>query len=148
MKLLQILFIAFSFTAVIGQEEPKALSPHFENSADTYFTKLTELGNFNGVVLLKKGEEIILKKAYNMQSDRASRLYVNENSQFDLRSIAKLFAKLSVIQLEAERKLSKEDKLSHFIPDFPNADKISINHLMTNTSGLPRSFENSEKPYI
>lgn len=148
MRIIQILFIAFSFMVTFGQEKPKASSTQFENKADTYFLKLTALGNFNGVVLLKKGEDIILKKAYNLQSDRTSTLYVDENSQFDLRSIAKLFAKLSVIQLEAEDQLSKEDKLSRFLPDFPNANKISINHLMTNTSGLPRSFEDSEKPYI
>jgi len=72
--------------------------------ADTYFTKLTELGEFNGVVFLKKDNEIVLKKAYNMQSDTISTLHVEEESQFDLRSIAKLFAKLSILQLETEKR--------------------------------------------
>lgn len=148
MKIIPILFISFSLMAVFGQGNPKVSSTYFENTADTYFTTLTELGNFNGVVLLKKGDDIVLKKAYNMQSNMSSTLFVDENSQFDLRSIAKLFAKLSVIQLEAQNQLSKEDKLSRFLPDFPNANKISINHLINNTSGLPRSFEDSEKPYI
>ena len=116
--------------------------------ANSYFSKLTELGDFNGVVLLKKGEEVVLRKAYNMQSDPTSSLFVEERSQFDLRSIAKLFAKLSVIELESEGKLSRHDKLYKYLPDFPNADIITIDHLMTNTSGLPRSFEASDKPYI
>lgn len=148
MRILQTLFIAFGFTVVFGQEKPKTSLTSSANTADAYFTKLTDLGNFNGVVLLKKGEVIILKKAYNLQADTTSALYVTEKSQFDLRSIAKLFAKLSVIQLEQEGKLSRQDKLSQYLPDFPNADKISINHLMTNTSGLPRSFEESAKPFI
>jgi len=145
-KLIPILFITFSITVVFLQEVPKASSTHFENTADTYFSKLTKLGDFNGVVLLKKGEKVVLKKAYNIQYDTTSTLYVHDRSQFDLRSIAKLFAKLSVIQLEAEGKLSREDKLGRFIPGLPNADKITIQHLLTNTSGLPRSFGNSERP--
>jgi CubicO group peptidase (beta-lactamase class C family) len=116
--------------------------------AELYFTKLTELDDFNGVVLLKKNNEVFMSKAYNMSSDSTSTLFVNLNSQFDLRSIAKLFAKLSVILLEKEGKLSRNDKLSKFLPNFPNADQITIHHLMTNTSGLPRSFEPSSKSYI
>lgn len=121
---------------------------HTSELANIYFSKLTDLGDFNGVVLLKKGEEVVLKKAFNLQSDTTSTLYVTEKSQFDLRSIAKLLAKLSVIQLESDGRLSREDKLIQFIPDFPNAEKITIHHLMTNTSGLPRSFEETTKPYI
>lgn len=148
MKILTALFIIFSVMLGFGQDKSEAISFDYENTADTYLTKLTTLEQFNGVVLLKKDGQIVLKKAYNMGSDETSTLYVSEDSQFDLRSIAKLLAKLSVIQLEKQGKLSKKDKLSRFLPNFPNADKIFINHLMTNTSGLPRSFEDGSMPYI
>ena len=68
--------------------------------ADEYMSKLTVLEQFNGVVLLKKNDQIVLKKAYNMGDDQTSKLYVQEESQFDIRSIAKLFAKVSVVDLE------------------------------------------------
>ena len=148
MKLQTYLFIAFSCIVVFGQEESQDHVNQFKNTADIYLTKLTALEQFNGAVLLKKDGKIVLKKAYNMGSDETSTLNVSEDSQFDLRSIAKLFAKLSVIQLEKEGKLFRKDTLRKYLPEFPNADKITIQHLMTNTSGLPRSFEDASKPYI
>jgi CubicO group peptidase (beta-lactamase class C family) len=152
MRLLPFIIAIFSLSCISDiksrNEEHTSNKAALSDLADTYFSKLTELGDFNGVVLLKQGEKVVLKKAYNMQSDTTSTLYVHKESQFDLRSIAKLFAKLSVIKLEKEGKLTREDKLSRFIPDFPNADNITIQHLMTNTSGLPRSFEVSEQAYI
>ncbi|SIO23987.1 serine hydrolase domain-containing protein [Algoriphagus halophilus] len=152
MKFQILIFLTICFSCLFSEEKQTVESEIPENKmaeiADLYFTKLTELGDFNGVVLMKKKNEVILSKAYNMSSDSTSTLFVSENSQFDLRSIAKLFAKLSVIQLEKEGKLSQNNKLSDFLPDFPNGDQITIHHLMTNTSGLPRSFEASAKPYI
>jgi len=152
MRIISVIIALISFSCISEPKSKSAENAPNQNAlnavADTYFSKLTELGKFNGVVLLKKGGKFLLKKAYNLEPDPASSLFVTENSQFDLRSVAKLFAKLSVIQLEAEGQLSREDRLSQFLPDFPNAEKITIYHLMTNTSGLPRSFEESEKPFI
>ena len=73
--------------------------------ADLYLKKLTDLKKFNGVVLLKKGNEVLLERAYNLTSDSLSSLYVTKSSQFDLRSVAKLFAKISLVKLVEEGKI-------------------------------------------
>lgn len=152
MRIVAIVITLMCLSCITDAKEKKAVLDSKKTTvsklADTYFSKLTELGDFNGVVLLKKGEETVLKKAYNMSSDEDSTLYVSKHSQFDLRSIAKLFAKLSIVQLEKEGKLSTSDTLAQFLPDFPNAEKITLHHLMTNSSGLPRSFEDSQTPLI
>ena len=111
--------------------------------ADTYLQKLTSLQQFNGVVLLKKDGQVLLKKAYNMDSDTSSTLYVTTESQFDLRSVAKLFARVAVLQLENEGKLSPEDSLGTYLPGFPNGTEITIQHLMDHSSGLPRELNDS-----
>lgn len=38
--------------------------------------------------------------------------------------------------LEQENKLSKDDKLSKFFPNFPKADSVTIHQLLTHTSGI------------
>ncbi|MUP46005.1 serine hydrolase [Gramella sp. BOM4] len=116
--------------------------------SDTYLSKLTELKEFNGVVLLKKGDEVILKKAYNISEDTTSTLFVQENSQFDLRSVAKLFARISILKLETEQKIDRKNNLSQYLPDFPNGDQIRIEHLTNNTSGLPREFSGTTGDFI
>ena len=112
--------------------------------ANEYMTKLTELEQFNGVVLLKKKDQIILKKAYNMRDEKNSKLYVYDDSQFDIRSISKLFAKVSVVDLEQKGLLNKNDLIEKYLPDFPNGNQITIEHLMNNKSGLPRELSNVE----
>lgn len=116
--------------------------------ADTYMSKLTELKRFNGVLLLKKEGEVILRKTYNISKDTSSTLFVSKKSQFDLRSVGKLFAKVSVLKLEKENKLNRKEPIENYIKDFPNGNKITIKHLMNNTSGLPRKFTKTNKNFI
>ncbi len=111
--------------------------------ADSYLQKLTSLEQFNGVVLLKKEGETLLKKAYNMSSDTSSTLFVTTESQFDLRSVAKLFGRVAVLQLEKEDKLHPADTIGKFLPGFPNGSRITVRHLMEHSSGLPRDLNDS-----
>jgi len=41
------------------------------------------------------------------------------------------------MQLVEKSKLKLDDPVNKFIPDFPNGDKITIEHLLTHSSGLP-----------
>lgn len=116
--------------------------------ADTYLSALTELKQFNGVVLLQKQGEIVLNKAYNITTDKNSSLYVHESSQFDIRSIAKLFAKHAMYELEREEKIDLDSNISYYIPAIPMEKQISFNHLLNHTSGLPREFINTAKPPV
>lgn len=112
---------------------------------DTYFTKLTELEQFNGEVLIRKGGQLLLWRVYNMQSDTASSLYIQTGDRFDLRSVSKLLAQTTIIQLEQAGKLRRSDPIAAYLPNFPRGDEISIQHLMDHQSGLPREFTDSNR---
>lgn len=107
---------------------------------DEYFQKLKSLKKFNGVVLIKQEGKCLLFETYNMSESTTSSLNVKKESQFDIHSISKLMAKAAIIDLEQENRISLTDKISHFIPDFPNGNKITIQHLVENQSGLPREL--------
>lgn len=150
MKYILILCIAFTFVRCsprIHSAAPQAgaAKDTLLPLSNTYLSKLTALGKFNGVVLLEKDGKLILRKAYNISSDTSSTLFVTEKSQFDLRSVAKLFAKVSLVKLENEGKLKRTDLLEKYIPGFPDGDKITIQHLLDNRSGLPRELRESIK---
>ena len=145
-----ILCIAFTFLGCSPRIQSEAATnvaakDSLSILSDTYLARLTKLEKFNGVVLLEKNRNIILRKAYNISTDTSSTLFVTEKSQFDLRSVAKLFAKVSLVKLENEGKLKRTDLLEKYIPGFPNGDKITIQHLMDNRSGLPRELGESVK---
>jgi CubicO group peptidase (beta-lactamase class C family) len=65
------------------------------------------------------------------------------DTKFNLGSMNKMFTSVAIAQLVEQGKLSYDDPLSKFLPDYPNADaakKIRIKHLLTHTSGLGSYF--------
>ena len=59
-------------------------------------------------------------------------------SQTGLRiaSITKQFTAASILKLAEQGKLSVDDHLSRFLPDFPKAENITLSQLMSHTSGM------------
>ncbi|MFC1655204.1 serine hydrolase domain-containing protein [Myxococcota bacterium] len=56
-------------------------------------------------------------------------------------SISKMFVAVTVLQLVEEGRISLDDTLSNWRTDLPNADSITIRHLLTHRSGLPCYWE-------
>jgi len=140
---LVVLMVLLSISCVDETEKEVRLSSKMEavkDSVDTYFTKLTELQKFNGVVLAYQKDTLLLKKAYNLQDDPQSTTFVTDSTQFDIHSISKLMTYYLVAKLEKESKLTKEQTLNKFYNDFPNGDEITIAMLLEHSSGLPREL--------
>jgi len=51
-------------------------------------------------------------------------------------SVSKQFTAAGILLLAQDGKLSLDDPLSRFIPDFPNAERLSIRRLLSHTTGL------------
>ena len=47
------------------------------------------------------------------------------------------------MKLQEERKLSVNDTLSKYIPDFPRGDEVTVRQLLTHTSGIQRDADGS-----
>ncbi|WMN11456.1 serine hydrolase domain-containing protein [Marivirga salinae] len=141
-----IILSLVSLTLVFCKEESKSnkkeMQPEIFSVINTYMSALTELKQFNGVLLVEDSLGNVFSKAYNIEGEEISTLKVNLQHQFDLRSIAKLFAKASLIKLENEGKISFDQKLTEFFPEFPRGDEITIDYLMHHQSGLGRELSN------
>jgi len=61
---------------------------------------------------------------------------VSDRTVFRLASLTKQFTAASVLLLVEQKKLSLDDKLSKFYPDFPRGAEITILHLLNHTSGI------------
>ena len=51
-------------------------------------------------------------------------------------SVTKQFTSAVILQLQAENKLSVADHLAKYFPGLPRADSITLENLLTHTSGL------------
>jgi CubicO group peptidase (beta-lactamase class C family) len=109
---------------------------------DALISKLASADVFSGAALLAKDGKVIYKKAFgvaNKDFDAPNRI----DTKFNLGSMNKMFTSVAIAQLVERGKLSFDDPLAKFLPEFPNkeaAGKIRIKHLLCHTSGLGSYF--------
>jgi CubicO group peptidase (beta-lactamase class C family) len=122
---------------------PKTLSAdQASKELESFVKKLAEADVFSGSVLLAKDGKVLYKSAVGM----ANKDFGAPNkidTKFNLGSMNKMFTGVAIAQLVEKGKISYDDPLSKFIPDFPNAEaakKIQIKHLLTHTAGLGGYF--------
>lgn len=88
------------------------------------------------VIVIKEGKALFAK-GYGL-ADLEKKTPCTTNTNFRLASVTKQFTAIAVLILAEQGKLSLEDRLPKFFPEFPAYGKtISMRHLLTHTSGLP-----------
>jgi CubicO group peptidase (beta-lactamase class C family) len=90
---------------------------------------------FNGAVLVGHKGQVVYEKGFGYRNEE-DKVPSDVNSIFQIGSITKQFTAAVIMQLQEEGKLSVQDKLSKYYPGFANGDKITIEHLLTHTSGI------------
>lgn len=101
---------------------------------ESYLSALETVG-FHGSVLVALRGDVLLSKGYGF-SDRQAQARNSDETIYDIGSITKQFTAAAILKLEMQGKLSTEDPLSKFFPDFP-ADKqnITLHDLLRHQSG-------------
>jgi D-alanyl-D-alanine carboxypeptidase len=85
------------------------------------------------IVVPGQAEYVAAQGKANLETGRAREV----GDPFRVASITKTFTATVILQLIDQGKLRKSDTLSHWYPDFPNADKITIGDLLRMRSGIP-----------
>ncbi|HUH27575.1 serine hydrolase domain-containing protein [Gelidibacter sp.] len=110
---------------------------------DAYFSKKMPADEPGGAILIMKGDSIVFSKGYGL-ADLALNTKIDANTLFNIGSISKTFVANAILMLQDEGKLSVEDNMTLYFPDFKNkeiAEKVKIKHLITHTSGLQDTRE-------
>jgi CubicO group peptidase (beta-lactamase class C family) len=103
--------------------------------ADAYLSRMLELEQFNGTVLIAKGGKVILKKGYGFANHEWA-MQNTAQTKFRIGSLTKQFTATAILQLHEQGLLDVNDFLSEYIPDYPEGDRITLHHLLTHTSGI------------
>jgi CubicO group peptidase (beta-lactamase class C family) len=109
---------------------------------NTYLEQATASDAFSGTVLIAKDGQPIFKKAYGL-ADKDNNRANNVDTKFDLGSMNKMFTAVAIAQLVEQGKLSFTDTVGKLLPDYPNkavAEKVTVHHLLTHTSGMGSYF--------
>jgi CubicO group peptidase (beta-lactamase class C family) len=111
---------------------------------DTYVGQMMKDYDVTGASLaLIQDGKIIYLKGYGTR-DANNKTPVTENTLFAIGSATKSFVSLGMMMLVEEGKVQLDDPVIKYLPDFKLADaaatkKLTIRHLLSQTSGLPRA---------
>ena len=100
---------------------------------------LHERGQFNGAILVARRGTILYRKAFGKANFQTGADFTPETPS-NIGSVTKQFTATSIMILEERKKLSYDDPVSKYIPEFSRAahfSKITLRQLLTHTSGMP-----------
>lgn len=104
---------------------------------DALMRSLSERGQFSGSVLVAEHGRVIYERGFG-KADIKRNIVFTPDSPTYLASLTKQFTAMAVMMLAEQHKLSYDDPLSKYFPEFPAyAAKITIRHLLNHTSGIP-----------
>ncbi len=101
-----------------------------------YLKQFEETGNFSGTVLVARSGRVVFRQSYGMASYELHVPNSNE-TRYHIASVSKPFTATAILQLQEQGRLNLSDPVSHYVPDFPNGDRITLDSLLTHTSGIP-----------
>lgn len=103
---------------------------------DSLFNFSYSNGMFNGAVLVAKNDSIIYKESFGYGNEQTKEKITAE-SVFYIASVSKQFTAMGIMILKEQGKLSFDDKISDFFPNYPEYLKaIKIEQLLNHTSGI------------
>jgi D-alanyl-D-alanine carboxypeptidase len=128
---------------IASTESPSTSSPAKTEAApvndlQTYLDSLASDNKLSGVLLIAKNGVTVASKAAGI-ANKTSGAVIDLNTKFNLGSMNKMFTSVAVAQLAQAGKLSFTDTVGKHLPDYPNkevAEKVTIHHLLTHTSGM------------
>lgn len=92
--------------------------------------------NFNGTVLIAVGDEVVLHKARGY-SNKVKKTKNDLDTKYEIGSVTKQFTAVAIAKLADEGKLSLNDKMDKYFPDFREGKKVTIENLIRMESGVP-----------
>jgi len=87
------------------------------------------------LLVVKNGTPVV-RRSWGM-SDLENRVPATPETNYRLASVTKPFTAAAIILLREDKKLSLDDLLRTWFPSLPKAlDSVTIQHLLTHTSGI------------
>jgi len=119
------------FTTVYAQTLDKA-------KLDQFFDRLAEKNKAMGsLVIVREGNVLYTRAIGYSQISGTEKKPLTAVNRFRIGSITKMFTATLVLQLVEEGKLKLTDTLDKFLPQVPNAKKITVGQILSHRSGIP-----------
>jgi CubicO group peptidase (beta-lactamase class C family) len=130
-------FVFFAAFFLLLARLAEAVEPNVDLAAriDPLFSTVVQSNWPGGEVLVAENGRIIFEKGYGY-AQMESRTPFTDHTRFRIGSITKQFTSAAIFKLAEAGKLSIDDPLSKYIPDWPRGDEVTLRQLLTHTSGI------------
>ncbi|MEP6742321.1 MAG: serine hydrolase domain-containing protein [bacterium] len=122
---------------------PKKLSQkQLVQEIRAFMNKLAAADAFSGTLLVAKNGKPILTIVHGLAS-KGYNIPNRLDTKLPIASVGKMFTAIAIAQLAEQGKLSFTDTVGKHLPDYPNkevAQKVTIHHLLTHSSGLGDTY--------
>jgi CubicO group peptidase (beta-lactamase class C family) len=126
--------ISFLILAMIGL----GVAPSFAQTTkiDSLLKVMIDQNRFSGSVLVAKNGKVIYEKISGY-ADQENKIFNDAQTAFSIASIGKVFTATLIMQLVEQGKVQLDKPIAHYLRGYslPNADKITVHHLLTHSSG-------------
>lgn len=120
-----------------------ATEPEWKSTLEKELREATAGDSAGVAVLVARDGEILFEAGFGL-ADLESKAPVTPQTKFRIGSVTKQFTAAAVLKLCEEGRMSLDDTLAKYFPEFPNGASISIRQLLTHTSGLHSYTEKPE----
>ena len=124
-----------SVDSPIDETQPPVIIPQQDALSEQLDHIFADLDEFSGSVLIMRSKNILLNKSYGM-ADSETGIMNTPDTKFLIGSVTKQFTAMAVMQLYEKGLLDINDRLSSYLPDFSRSADITLENLLTHTSGI------------
>ncbi len=115
-------------------------APTTDERVDEIFSELDEEGSPGAAVVVVRGGNVLFQGAYG-HADLKKGILVETDTAFYMAAAAKQMTAVAVLQLAERGKLSLDDPVVRFLPEFRGwGEGVTILHLLQHTAGLPDTY--------
>lgn len=134
-----------TFTATAAAQSDRSRAQKLDSIAGSGVARQLVVGS---VIAVVKGNDTVLFKAYG-KADLEWNVPMSTDAMFEIGSIAKQFTAVAILQLRDAGKLSLDDEITKWLPDFEtHGNKVTLRHFLHHTSGIHSLTETREFPSL
>lgn len=105
---------------------------------DQFFDRLAEKNKAMGSMVIARDGNVLYQRSIGYsQINGVEKKPLTPATRFRIGSVTKMFTAAMILQIVEEGKLKLTDTLDQFLPQVPNARKITIEQLLWHRSGIP-----------
>lgn len=106
-----------------------------EAELDAAVARAMATGSPGMIVAVGRGEQVLFARGYGL-ANLEDQVPVTVDTVFAIASITKQFTAAAVLLLVEEGKVGLEDRLSRFVPEVPQAARVTVRQALEQTSGI------------